>query len=248
MVYNYLKGGIMKRLLISVSLTIIMLLLGCGEEAATLIDQTQHLDQGYYWSGSFNADAGINLDVDIEVTSGGAVDVLLMDSTGFNQFQGIFKIDTLIDDSDYLDSLPPNDEVNYYISINTGDKITIDFSSDEPADIYLFHQNSTEIAAYTGTTAEHFDYTATQSETLNLYIYNPSPNVIVNYDLLMTKPQSATFTYYTTGSALNVTSKSYTFETPTTDRYYIVVNNADNVEGGATPQGPVDFHIIVTAQ
>lgn len=222
-------------------------LIGCTKETI-LIDQAQHLEQWSYWSGSFEADAGVNLDVDIEVTSGGAVDVLLMDSTGFKQFEGIFKKDTLLDDSNWLDSLPPNDDIIYYFYVNANDKISVDFSSDNPADIYLFHQDFTEILYYTGTTDQTFDYTATQAETLYLDLYNPSWTVIVNYDVLITKPKSSSFTYYVAGSALNVESKTYSWETPSSGKYYIVVNNADNVQGGATPQGAVDFHIVVTAQ
>ncbi len=238
----------MNKTLLLISLSAIIMLIGCGKKPTTLVDQTQHLEMGHYWVGQFTADAGVNLDVEIEVTSGGAVDVLLMDSTGFNQFEGIFKEDTLIDESDWLDSLPPYDEMDYYFSVNTNDKITVDFSADNPTDILLRHQDGTVITSYSGTTEEIFDYTATQAETLNLYLYNPDSTVIVNYDVLITKPKSTAFTYYSAGSALNVKSKSYSFETPKTGKYYIVVNNAGHVPGGATPQGAVDFHIVVTAE
>jgi hypothetical protein len=52
--------------------------------------------------------------------------------------------------------------------------------------------------------------------------------------------------YLKTGSALNVKSKNYEFTIPTQDRYFIVVNNAGGIEGGARPVGDVSVHIKVT--
>lgn len=55
------------------------------------------------------------------------------------------------------------------------------------------------------------------------------------------------FTYFVAGSALNVTSKSYTFQIPSSDRYYVVINNAGRIEGGATPEGEVAVYLKVVA-
>lgn len=55
------------------------------------------------------------------------------------------------------------------------------------------------------------------------------------------------FTYFVAGSALNVMSKSYTFQIPSSDRYYVVINNAGRIEGGATPEAEVAVYLKVVA-
>ena len=52
--------------------------------------------------------------------------------------------------------------------------------------------------------------------------------------------------YFNIGSALNVESKKYDFIVPVQDRYFIVINNAGRIEGGARPVGDVSVHIKVT--
>jgi hypothetical protein len=56
--------------------------------------------------------------------------------------------------------------------------------------------------------------------------------------------------YFVVGSALNVTSKSYAFQIPSSDSYYFVMSNAGGIEGGATPEGDVTVYleVIVTVQ
>jgi hypothetical protein len=168
-----------------------------------------------------------------------------MNWTGLSQFSAIFHITTLESGSGSIGGMDTQD---FYFYVDYGHKITVAFSSNEPANIYLRHQDGTEIISFIETTDEVFEYITVQSETLNLQIYNPSYLQGLSYDLLVTKQQSSTpFTYYyTAGSALNVTSSSYSFETPIHAYYYIVVNNGGNVQGGATPHGDVDFHIVVT--
>jgi uncharacterized repeat protein (TIGR02543 family) len=56
-----------------------------------------------------------------------------------------------------------------------------------------------------------------------------------------------TLEYFVTGSALNVMSKSYTFQIPSSDRYYVVISNAGGIEGGATPEGDVAVYLKVVA-
>jgi hypothetical protein len=59
--------------------------------------------------------------------------------------------------------------------------------------------------------------------------------------------EAATLEYLVVGSALNVTSKSYAFEIPSSDRYYVVISNAGGIEGGATPEGEVAVYLQVVA-
>lgn len=250
----------MKRNLLLISIFVILSFLSCGKEPTTLIDQTQHLEMLSYWFGSFDADAGVEIDVDIEVTSGGAVDVLLMDEDGYNDFKAIFEEDTLINAGQTLG-------VEFYgyhsFNIQAGDEVTFLFNSDLLVDIYLMdstnfslYQNGQSFYYYVGYESVNtgsFAYEATTTELLyfvvdNTSLFGSTPTGDATYTITATKPKGTTFTYYSTGSALNVTSKTYTFEIPTTGKYYIVVNNADNIEGGATPQGPVDFHIVITGQ
>lgn len=54
--------------------------------------------------------------------------------------------------------------------------------------------------------------------------------------------------FFKIGSALNVMSKSYTFEIPSTDRYFIIINNGGGFQGGAEPNGDVSVYMKVTYQ
>ncbi len=57
---------------------------------------------------------------------------------------------------------------------------------------------------------------------------------------------STNFEYYVDGSALSVKSKTYEFTLPSSQTYYIVIENADFTSGGASPQGSVDVKIVVS--
>lgn len=59
---------------------------------------------------------------------------------------------------------------------------------------------------------------------------------------------SSPFYYYGSGSALSTMSKSYSFTLPSTQSYYVVIDNAGCVAGGASPSGSVNFHITITSQ
>jgi len=59
--------------------------------------------------------------------------------------------------------------------------------------------------------------------------------------------EGTTLEYFVVGSALNVTSKSYTFQIPSSDSYYVVISNAGGIEGGATPEGDVAVYLKVVA-
>jgi hypothetical protein len=59
--------------------------------------------------------------------------------------------------------------------------------------------------------------------------------------------RKGSFTYFVAGSALNVMSKSYTFQIPGADRYYVVISNAGGIERGARPEGDVAVYLKVVA-
>ncbi len=238
---------------------VFLLAIGCQKEPETLIDQTQHLEEGYYWSGSFDAEADVELDVEMTVTTGSAVDVLLMDQTGFTQFQNIFKVDSFAGN----DNLAPEYYVAYGLNVLNGEHITYTFSSDLTADIYLvdpanyiLYQNGQTFnyyAAYEGITYSQFTFTAVASESLYYIVDNSTywgtpPQGTIAYSYLATKPKGTTFTYYNAGSALKVKDKTYSFTTPDAGKYYVVINNAGGIQNGATPTGPVDVDILITAK
>ena len=58
--------------------------------------------------------------------------------------------------------------------------------------------------------------------------------------------RAGSFYHFRKGSALNVKSISFTFTFPSNDRYFIVLNNAGHIEGGADPVGDVTVYIKVT--
>ncbi len=53
------------------------------------------------------------------------------------------------------------------------------------------------------------------------------------------------FSYFTSGSAKNVLSKTYTFIIPSQDRYYVLINNGGGLRDGAVPIGDVDVYLKV---
>ncbi|NWF77788.1 MAG: hypothetical protein HXY36_04265 [Chloroflexi bacterium] len=61
------------------------------------------------------------------------------------------------------------------------------------------------------------------------------------------KGKGTTVEYFVTGSALNVMSKSYTFQIPSSDRYYVVISNGGGIKGGARPKGDVAVYLKVVA-
>ena len=54
------------------------------------------------------------------------------------------------------------------------------------------------------------------------------------------------FTYYVAGSALHVVSKTYTWEVPESNTYYIVADNTDAPDGGAYAGRAVNVHVVIT--
>ena len=114
-------------------------------------DETKYLEQGAYWFASTVLDEGHEIEVTAEVEQGGPIDVLLLNSDQYLQFEQFMEGE--------------------------------------------------------GTTLE----------------------------------------YFVVGSALNVTSKSYAFQIPSSDRYYVVISNAGGIEGGATPEGDVAVYLKVLA-
>jgi len=61
----------------------------------------------------------------------------------------------------------------------------------------------------------------------------------------LVKGEVGSFQYFKEGSALNVKSIDYEFTIPSDDRYFIVLNNAGHIEGGAVPIGPVTVYVKI---
>jgi len=58
--------------------------------------------------------------------------------------------------------------------------------------------------------------------------------------------KKGSFYDFKSGSALNVKAINFTFTVDRNDRYFIVLNNAGHIEGGADPTGDVTAYIKVT--
>lgn len=67
----------------------------------------------------------------------------------------------------------------------------------------------------------------------------------VNFERFM-QGEVETFSHYKSGSVLDVKHVAFTFTTPTDDRYFIVLNNAGGIEGGAVPVGAVTVYVKAT--
>jgi len=59
---------------------------------------------------------------------------------------------------------------------------------------------------------------------------------------------NGTFTYYIAGSRLDTFAHIYNFTAPVSDTFYLVVNNAGQIEGGAEPSGDASVYISVVAK
>ena len=85
----------MRKVFLSVAvLVIIIAAVGCTSTptqptttTTTILDQEQTILKNYYWYGYFTADAGAVINVDLDVTAGGNVDLFLMDSGYFAEYQ-----------------------------------------------------------------------------------------------------------------------------------------------------------------
>ncbi len=67
----------------------------------------------------------------------------------------------------------------------------------------------------------------------------------LNFENLIKGGEAGNFQYFKKGSALDVKSIDYEFTIPSDDRYFVVLNNAGHIEGGAVPVGPVTVHIKI---
>lgn len=56
------------------------------------------------------------------------------------------------------------------------------------------------------------------------------------------------FDYYAGGSSYGIKSKSYSYTFPENDDYYLVMDNTNEPEGGATPTGTVALYAKITIQ
>jgi hypothetical protein len=185
--------------------------------------------------------------------------LIVKNNSGINFFENLFKLDSFAD----AQSLNPEYYIAYPLNVQTSENITYSFTSNLSADIYLVNpQNFTlfqngqtfyPYVSHEGVISAQFTYTAVAAETFYFIIDNSTywgtpPQGTITYNYLATKPKGTTFTYYASGSALNITAKSYSFTTPATGSYYIVINNSGGIHNGATPKGPVDVDILITAQ
>lgn len=248
---------------VTICLFILIVTMSCSKEKNIYIDHDGYLVIGDYWHTSFTANESENLEIDYKKTSGGPVDILLTDRAGFEEFKNRITVDSIAANiwGLALEEFGMNE-----ISIELGKEIrftycwAIDSGPPSPVDIYVM--DSANFYLYENW--QPFEYwigydsifgiadTFTQlfSNPLHFVIDNTSahgsvPVAPVFYAFSISQLVSQPFTYYEDGSVLYTNSVLYTYEVPESDTFYLVVNNAGYVEGGAPKLGPIDFHITI---
>lgn len=102
----------------------------------------------------------------------------------------------------------------------------------------------------------YYSFSGTKGATINVNFTISSGNAVnlmlmdsTNYNAFSTACTGNTagsFQYYVSGSSLASVSKSYSFTLPETQTYYVIIDNAGCVNGGATPTGSVTYQIIIS--
>lgn len=217
-----------------------------------------------YWWGMFEIDSGAVIEIDF--LSSHNIDVLLMDSDGFIGFEQRIGYDTQAHKEWYLDV---EEFGTCTLDVQTLDSLYMSVyipyldSLLNPVDVFLFNSaqynlylQGQEVYGYENyyyTTWVEFNFTPVNIETLFLVVDNTSvhgtqPEGPDLYWADICKYIALPFDYYVSGSAPDTDSVHILFDVPSSDKYYLVVNNAGYVENGAIPEDDVSFSIDVTQQ
>ncbi len=243
----------MKKILFLVISSIVFCLISCGEKI--LIEDEPTIPLGSYWVDSFFGEPDQKVSIEFRVTSGGAVDVMLLPGYGFEQYKKMTTMDTFV-----IKSSTPVDSGSYSaIRFGNGNGIVVvDFESDLKADLLLMDESNFnnyrngQLFSYWGVLAvtKAQGYFITNPSTImyavvdNTNIFTP-PEGRLTYNLIVGSYPNTSCTCYVYGSCFGTLRYQANFELIDRGWYYYVVNNVIAFEGGAVPEGDVTVYMKV---
>lgn len=137
---------------------LLIVIAGCGGELSqptVTVDQKFNVSPWAYTYSKANLKDGEEISSDIEVKSGGNIDVLLVDKDGLNQYTDMFKLQSLL--LNMNSTLSQGAFHSYSFGMDAGEKLLFAFESDYPSDIYLM--NRTNYNYYThGSSFTSYEY------------------------------------------------------------------------------------------
>lgn len=89
----------------------------------------------------------------------------------------------------------------------------------------------------------NIDVDVINGEEVDIFLMNSED--FISYQSVMLGGDFTQFSSYSVGRGMKVKSKSYTFEFPKTDRYYLIIDNTFQPEYGALPSGSVDVKVTI---
>lgn len=253
-----------KIILLIVILLLTFINCNTGKVKEICLSYTGSVAKHKYWLETFVVDLGAELELDFEVTSGGPVDILIMNKYSFHQFEDHITIETITTN---FWSLAPEEYGVEVVQVNAYEQVVFSYGCvicsllpPVPVDVYV--TDSINFLLYeSGQPFEYYmghDSVAWAIDTFEILISQTLYSIIDNTSMHGSMPVDTAdccftaerfvgkwITYYKDASVLNTDSVSYTFEAPI-DTVYLIVNNSGYVEGGAFPIGSVDFSIQVT--
>ncbi|MFX0115360.1 MAG: hypothetical protein ACFFB3_12495 [Candidatus Hodarchaeota archaeon] len=117
--------------------------------------------------------------------------------------------------------------INVTETINEGDMASYSFLGDEGTEIELRIE-------------------VTSGDAVDMLFMDE--NGYIMYSSAFESNESSSFMYYTGATSLNVTEDDRGIELPATQTYYVVIENADFTNGGASSTGSVDVKLVVTTK
>lgn len=251
----------MKKLIYLILITIIISSISCDTEPTapvTIIDIATEMDAGYYYHREFNLEKDEEISIDLKVTEGGPVDLLLMNDENYQDFMNRLEFKDTITTGGM--SLPEGYYAYLDFGVEEGDSILFWISSNFSLDVFLLNDENFQKFQNGETFSSYREYLNipyvsfleefTQTEVLHLVLDNTSyfgspASGSLTFSVIVGFPKSYRFDYFEDGSRLSTRDSYYKYTATEGRRYYLVVNNSGLVEDGAFPYGPVEFELIV---
>jgi len=248
-----------------ISTFFILVILSCHHKVIH-IDYTGTIESGEYWYTTIDAPTRSFLGMEFQVLSGSTVDIIFADQKGFHDFQERIIVDSLL--HLHYDLFPESYAADFYFC-NEGEEVVysyswaIDSGPPLPIDVFIMDRDNYNffiqnlpyqaLAVYDSVVSVHDTLEIPQDDYIyfiidNTLLHGSPPAGRVSYFFSLSKLIPAAFSYFSDISYLDYDSVANVFQVPGADTLYLLVNNAGYVENGALPEGPVQFHILVSEE
>jgi len=122
-------------------------------------------------------------------------------------------------------------------------QITLDSFFDETRTI---NDNEYLVYSFSGNSGNVINVSidVVNGNAIDIFLLNSEQ--FINYQSILLGSSSKDFYFFSIGHGNKIKSKSYSFEFPETDKYYIMIDNTFRPENGAIPSGNVDVKLTIT--